>query len=162
MPEFVHPFAGLAADRKVTNEELARAIRFSIAAEYEAIQLYMQLAESTDHPLAQAVLKDIADEEVVHAGEFLRLLQELDPREATLYAEGAAEVEEIAAMLAGTNPGAAPAQTATEPGAAVPEAATVPATEPHTESDEGEGKASGPQQTETPAASGIGNLFAKP
>ncbi len=46
-----------------------------IAAEYEAIQLYMQLAESTDNELAIEVLKDIADEERVHAGEFLRLLK---------------------------------------------------------------------------------------
>lgn len=65
-----------------------------IAAEYEAIQLYMQLAESTDNKLAQEVLKDIADEEKVHAGEFLRLLKELDPDEEKFYAAGADEVEE--------------------------------------------------------------------
>ncbi len=65
-----------------------------ISAEYEAIQLYMQLAESTDNKLAIEVLKDIADEERVHAGEFLRLLQELAPEEVTLYAKGAEEVEE--------------------------------------------------------------------
>ncbi len=65
-----------------------------IAAEYEAIQLYMQLAESTDNQLAIDVLKDIADEERVHAGEFLRLLRELAPDEENFYAEGAAEVEE--------------------------------------------------------------------
>ena len=39
------------------------------------------------------VLKDIADEERVHAGEFLRLLRELAPDEEEFYAEGAAEVE---------------------------------------------------------------------
>ena len=94
MPEFGSPFSGLAADRKLTEEELVRAIRFMIAAEYEAIQLYMQLAESTDNELAIAVLKDIADEERVHAGEFLRLLHELAPDEARFYAEGAEEVEE--------------------------------------------------------------------
>jgi rubrerythrin len=76
-----------------TNEELIRAIRFMIAAEYEAIQLYMQLAESTDNQLAIEVLKDIADEERVHAGEFLRLLQELAPDEEKFYREGAQEVE---------------------------------------------------------------------
>ena len=65
-----------------------------IAAEYEAIQLYMQLAESTDNKLAIEVLQDIADEERVHAGEFLRLLHELDPEEGKFYAEGAKEVEE--------------------------------------------------------------------
>jgi len=78
----------------MTEQELIRAIRFMIAAEYEAIQLYMQLAESTDNKLAIDVLTDIADEERVHAGEFLRLLKELDPDEEKFYAEGAKEVEE--------------------------------------------------------------------
>jgi len=39
------------------------------------------------------VLKDIADEERVHAGEFLRLLREIAPDEEKFYAEGAAEVD---------------------------------------------------------------------
>jgi rubrerythrin len=94
MPEFGTPFSGLSRERKVTKQELIRAIRFMIAAEYEAIQLYMQLAESTDDKLAQEVLKDIADEERVHAGEFLRLLHHLAPDEAKFYSEGAGEVEE--------------------------------------------------------------------
>ena len=94
MPEFGNPFSGLKKDRKLTSEELIRAIRFMIAAEYEAIQLYMQLSETTDNQLAQDVLKDIADEERVHAGEFLRLLKELAPDEEKFYREGAKEVEE--------------------------------------------------------------------
>jgi rubrerythrin len=94
MPDFGSSFSGLANDRKLNDEELIRAIRFMIAAEYEATQLYMQLAESTDNKVAIAVLKDIADEEIVHAGEFLRLLLKLAPDENKLYAKGAKEVEE--------------------------------------------------------------------
>lgn len=94
MPEFGTPFSGRAKDRKLTESELIRAIRFMVAAEYEAIQLYMQLAESTDNKLAIEVLKDIADEERVHAGEFLRLLKQLAPDEEKFYEEGAREVEE--------------------------------------------------------------------
>ena len=94
MPAFGSPFSGLANERKLTNTELVRAIRFMVAAEYEATQLYLQLAESTDNKLVISVLKDIADEEIVHAGEFLRLLNELAPDEAKLYASGAKEVEE--------------------------------------------------------------------
>ncbi|MBE0584240.1 MAG: rubrerythrin [Desulfofustis sp.] len=94
MPEFGHPFSVLKQDRLLTHEELVRAIRFMVAAEYEAIQLYQQLAESTDNVLAQNVLQDIADEEKVHAGEFLRLLKELDPDEERFYQQGAREVEE--------------------------------------------------------------------
>jgi len=102
MPEFATAFSGLNADRKLTHSELVRAIRLMIADEYEAIQVYTQLAESIDHELAKEVLLDIADEERVHAGEFLRLLQELAPDEIDLYAQGAAEVEaEIAKIPAG-------------------------------------------------------------
>jgi rubrerythrin len=94
MPTFGTPFSGLANSRKLTEAELVRAVRFMVASEYEATQLYMQLAESTDNKLAVAVLKDIADEERVHAGEFLRLLREIAPDEEQFYAKGAAEVEE--------------------------------------------------------------------
>jgi rubrerythrin len=94
MPDFGTPFSGLTHDRKLTHEELIRAVRFLIAAEYEAVQMYMQLAESTENKLAIEVLKDIADEERVHAGEFLRLLKQLAPDEERFYAEGAKEVEE--------------------------------------------------------------------
>jgi rubrerythrin len=94
MPEFGSSLSGLAHDRKLTDTELVRAIRFMVAAEYEAIQLYTQLAESTDNKLAIEVLEDIADEERVHAGEFLRLLRELAPDEKALYAKGAKEVED--------------------------------------------------------------------
>jgi rubrerythrin len=93
MPGFCSAFSGLASDRKLTESELIRAIRFMVAAEYEAIQLYMQLAESTDNQLASQVLADIADEERVHAGEFLRLLKELAPDEESFYQEGVEEVE---------------------------------------------------------------------
>jgi len=101
MPDFGHPFSGMAKERKLTDQELIRAIRFMISAEYEAIQLYMQLAESTDNELAIEVLKDIADEERVHAGEFLRLLKELAPDEEKLYAEGTLEVEEEIRKISG-------------------------------------------------------------
>jgi rubrerythrin len=61
----------------------------------------MQLAESTDNELAKVVLKDIAEEELVHAGEFMRLRKELEPGEENFYKEGAEEVEEIIQKLRG-------------------------------------------------------------
>jgi len=45
-----------------------------VAVEYEPTQMQTQFAESADNKLAIEVLKDIADEERVHAREFLRLL----------------------------------------------------------------------------------------
>jgi rubrerythrin len=108
MPSFGSPFSGLANDRKLNPQELVRAIRFMVASEYEATQLYMQLAESTDHPLAIQVLTEIANEEIVHAGEFLRLLHVLAPDEAKLYAKGAKEVEEKIEAWQGKNLPASP------------------------------------------------------
>jgi rubrerythrin len=93
MPEFGSPFSGLANGRILTEQELIRAVRFVIAAEYEATQLYTQLAESTDNKLVIAVLKDVTNEERVHAGQFRRLLGELAPDEEKFDAQGAAEVE---------------------------------------------------------------------
>jgi rubrerythrin len=93
MPTFGSPFSGLAKEKKISPEELVRAIRFSISAEYEATQQYMQLVESTDNSLVIKVLTEIANEERVHAGELLRLLHELSPDEAKFYAKGAKEVE---------------------------------------------------------------------
>ncbi|MDV2481884.1 rubrerythrin [Methanoculleus sp. Wushi-C6] len=94
MPEFAHPFSGNNIDRAMSHNELIRAIRYTIAAEFEAIQLYNQMADATDNELAREVLRDIADEEKVHAGEFYRLLIELDPQEKEFYEKGAEEVEE--------------------------------------------------------------------
>ena len=98
MPDFNSPFSGVAHGKKLTQQELVRAVRFLVASEYEATQMHMQLAESTDHTLSIQVLKDIANEEIVHAGELLRLLYELAPEEAKLYAQGAKEVEEKIAL----------------------------------------------------------------
>ncbi len=62
MPGFGNPFSGLKNDRKLTHQEIIRAVRFMIAAEYEAVQLYMQLAESTGSGLLKEVMTDVADE----------------------------------------------------------------------------------------------------
>ncbi len=104
MPEFVNPFSGKVPERKLTLEELIRAIRLNIAAEQEAVHLYMAHADATDHPLAKKVLVDIANEERVHIGEFERLLEILTGDEAKWLAEGRAEVDEMAAELVGSSP----------------------------------------------------------
>jgi rubrerythrin len=101
MPEFPNPFIGMVPDRKLTLEELIRAIRLNLAAEHEAVHLYMSHADATDHPLAKEVLIDIANEERVHAGEFARLLQILTGDEDKFLAEGVDEVDEMAAELGG-------------------------------------------------------------
>jgi rubrerythrin len=105
MAEFANAFYGNTSSRKLTHNELVRAIRLMVTDEYEAISIYTQLAESTENELAKEVLIDIANEEKVHAGEFLRLLKELAPDEEQWYADGAAEVEAEIAKMAGAPAG---------------------------------------------------------
>lgn len=111
MPEFVNPFSGQVPDRKLTKQELIRAIRLNVAAEHEAIHLYMAHADATDDPLAKEVLIDIANEEREHVGEFNRLLEILTGDEAKWLAEGREEVDEMAAELGA----AAPAESGSNP-----------------------------------------------
>ncbi|MDN5357085.1 MAG: uncharacterized protein PWR17_254 [Candidatus Methanomethylophilaceae archaeon] len=94
MPIFPDPFAGNAS-KKMTDRELAQAIRLDIAGELEAIFLYDAHAAATDSPVAKAVLKDIRDEEKAHFGELVTLMRYLDPKEAELFESGAAEVREV-------------------------------------------------------------------
>ncbi len=95
MPEFSTPFSTKKSDRKLTKEELIRAIRFSIASEYEAIQLYEEIQESIDDEKSKKLLEEIAEDEKIHVGNFLYLLKQLDPEESELYGEGVEEAEKI-------------------------------------------------------------------
>jgi uncharacterized protein len=102
MPEFVNPFSGMVPERKMTIEELVRAIRLDVAGELEAIHGYMAHAGATDNPLAKAVLIDIANEERTHVGELVRLLSILTGDEDDHLTKGAHEVDAMAALLAST------------------------------------------------------------
>ncbi len=103
MPEFANPFSGKVPDRKLTKGELLRALRLDLAAEEEAVHLYMAHADATDDPLAKKVLIDVADEERVHAGEFQRLIEILTAgEESQLLAQGAGEVDSMARELVAT------------------------------------------------------------
>ena len=115
MPEFANPFVGKVPDRKLTAEELIRAIRLDLAAEEEAIHQYMAQVDAVEHPLARKVLIDVADEERQHAGEFLRLLQILTKDEDKWLAEGAREVDEMAAEASVPEQEKAPPSSGEEP-----------------------------------------------
>jgi uncharacterized protein len=99
MPEFSHPFVGMAPDRKLTIGELVRTLRIDVAAEEDATHLYMAQADATDNALARKVLMDIADEERVHVGEFQRLIQLLTGDEDKWLKDGATEVDVMAAQV---------------------------------------------------------------
>jgi rubrerythrin len=82
----------------MTDAEVIRALRLSIEAEYDAVNLYQQIADATTNELVKKVMLDIANEERQHVGEFLKVLQELDSEEMKYYDEGVREVE---VMIAG-------------------------------------------------------------
>jgi len=82
-------------EKKFTKKELIQAIRLSIIAELDAINLYSQFASATENEKVRRVFEDIAKEEKTHVGEFLELLQELDPEQASELEEGRKEVREI-------------------------------------------------------------------
>lgn len=83
------------AGRKLSREELLEALRISIVAELDAINLYMQFARAVDDERVRRVFEDVAKEEKAHVGEFLALLRQLDSEQAAELLAGEEEVEEL-------------------------------------------------------------------
>lgn len=94
MAQFINPFPGMIPDEKMNNDELIRALRQDLAAEEEATHLYTAHAEATNNSVARKILLDIGDEEKVHAGEFLRLIEMFSGNEGEFVLQGAKEVDE--------------------------------------------------------------------
>jgi rubrerythrin len=98
----------------------------NIAAELEAVHQYTAHAEATDNADARKVLLDIANEELVHAGEFTSLLYRLDPNAATKAMEGFGEVRDLLGSQAPLELQANASETAAEePGIPIPQGLTV-------------------------------------
>jgi rubrerythrin len=89
-----HPLE-LPAGRKLSREEIADALRLSIIAELDAINLYTQLARAIDDEAVRKVLLDVAREEKTHVGEFLALLKKIDPEQVKELSAGEEEVKEL-------------------------------------------------------------------
>ncbi len=94
MPEFANINSVYAPVKKLSEIEMLRAIKFAIASEYEAIQLYQQIMESTDNKDVQIVLSDVAKEEKHHVGELRKLLEILSPDDEKEYQHGDQETIE--------------------------------------------------------------------
>ncbi|MHB1276196.1 MAG: ferritin family protein [Candidatus Humimicrobiaceae bacterium] len=79
---------------KVKKENIDKEIlRVGIIAELDAINLYEQLAESTENKDIKKVILDIAKEEKTHVGEFQTLLLKLDKQQVSELEAGKIEVE---------------------------------------------------------------------
>lgn len=84
-------------------DSIVRALRHSIVAELDAINMYQKMADSIllvkgddeqKHELVR-VIKEIADEEKAHVGEFQKLIAMLDKEEIMNYKKGVKEVWEL-------------------------------------------------------------------
>jgi rubrerythrin len=95
MSEVTNDLKSILKVDDLTEDELVRAIRVGIKAEIDAVHLYDMIAESTDNEKVAKIMRDVAKEERVHIGEFLRLIQEIYPQEMKDYNEGASEAEEL-------------------------------------------------------------------
>ncbi len=81
---------------KIKQEDLDREIlRASIIAEFDAINLYEELANMTNNEDLKTVLLDVAGEEKTHVGEFQTMLLRMDEEQVKELAKGKEEVEEL-------------------------------------------------------------------
>ena len=95
MTSFGNPDEVLSIGRKLTAEELKRALRLSIADEYEAVHVYTLIAEAVEDEKFRAVIMDIVREEQVHASQFWDLLARIDPSESEAYERAVKENKEL-------------------------------------------------------------------
>jgi rubrerythrin len=98
MPQ-TNPFHAVVP-RKLTDAELAAAIRLNIEAEMDAINLYAAHIEATDNADAKAVLRHVMDEEREHAALFWQLIRRLDPEQGKHDDEAA---EKLRLLLSGAS-----------------------------------------------------------
>ena len=81
---------------KMKEEDLNKEIlRAAIIAEFDAINLYEQMAALTEDKHLKTILLDIAKEEKTHVGEFQTLPLINDEQHEKELAEGKKEVEEL-------------------------------------------------------------------
>src|SRR5262245_33971160 len=99
MPQ-TDPFHALTPSRKLSDTELARAIRLDMEAELDAINLYASHLDATDNELAKRVIEHVMNEEKEHAMLFLELPKVLDPDQAS---EAAKAGPKFALLAAGAS-----------------------------------------------------------
>jgi rubrerythrin len=82
--------------QKIKKEDINKEIlRIAIIAEFDAINLYEQLASLTESENIKKIFLDIAKEEKTHVGEFQTLLLQEDSEQLNELKEGEEEVKEL-------------------------------------------------------------------
>ncbi len=81
--------------KKLTDAELARALRLDAAAELDAMNLYEAHIEATDNEDAKKLLAFIAKDEKEHYALFVELIRRLDPQQADEFSAVSAKLDAI-------------------------------------------------------------------
>lgn len=95
MPSFADIKNVRTPDKKLSHNEMLRAIKFAIASEYEAIQIYQLIMESTDNESVKTILTDVTNDEMHHVGQLTKLLEILGPEDTPQYAHGVNQTIEM-------------------------------------------------------------------
>ena len=67
-------------------------LRLAIQAEYDAVNLYEQMAATTSDKKIKETMLDVAKEEKTHIGEFEELLRQIDDEQEKALSDGTEEV----------------------------------------------------------------------
>ena len=100
--------------RKMTDAELARALRLDAAAEIDAMSLYEAHVEATDNEDAKKLLRFIAKDEKEHYALFHELIRRLDPQQAEEMDGIGAKLDVILGTPSGTEASEAQVEAAAE------------------------------------------------
>ena len=92
MPNFV---SSVEPGINLVGNVLKSKIQQCIADEYEAASRYRAIAEISGDENVKKIMNSIADEEIVHVGEFHHLLQSLFPEEVALEQDGVNEASNL-------------------------------------------------------------------
>lgn len=91
MAQHNNPYQNITA---LDETHLIIQLRSMVAEELEAVNLYQQLAAVVSDEFIKKQILDIADEELVHAGEFSALIDRLTENDGVLIQQGMEEVWE--------------------------------------------------------------------
>jgi uncharacterized protein len=99
MPQ-TEPFTYIVP-RKLTDAELARALRLDAAAELDAMNLYQAHIDATDNDDAKKLLAFIAKDEKEHYALFVEFVRRLDPEQAREFSTAGSKLDAILASPMG-------------------------------------------------------------
>jgi hypothetical protein len=74
---YVSDFPSLQPDRELNQREATRVVRQLVSAQYEAVEICERLAAAVDNRRWASDLRRLAEEELLHASDLMRLLKDL-------------------------------------------------------------------------------------